>query len=181
MFNVPPTPPAVRVRSRLQLNSIHTQRTMSCVTEFTAVVIWFLGRPKLLVQTVHKLFVLRTPTRKSSRVWDQEISGARTEAPGLLSRRDLFIVEVEIHSENVQHPGASGVQRSGSVIWKFRTSSFKCYVDHSHTMYSSGNIEVRNWVNLFESRCIVEPGSPQMTLWRMSVACCILKATNTHS
>ena len=33
------------------------------------------------------------------------------------------------------------------------TSSFKCYVDHSHTMYSSGNIDVRNWVHLFESRC----------------------------
>jgi len=35
------------------------------------------------------------------------------------------------------------------------TSSFKCYVDHSHTMYSSGNIDVRNWVHLFESRCII--------------------------
>ena len=34
------------------------------------------------------------------------------------------------------------------------TSCFKCYVDHSHTMYSSGNIDVRNWVSLFESRCI---------------------------
>jgi hypothetical protein len=31
------------------------------------------------------------------------------------------------------------------------TSSFKCYVDHPHTMYSSGNIAVRNWVHLFES------------------------------
>jgi hypothetical protein len=30
----------------------------------------------------------------------------------------------------------------------------KFYVDHSHTMYSSGNIDVRNWVHLFESRCI---------------------------
>jgi len=28
--------------------------------------------------------------------------------------------------------------------WKCRTSSFKCYLDHSHTMYSSGNIDVRN-------------------------------------
>ena len=26
---------------------------------------------------------------------------------------------------------------------------------HSHTMYSSGNIDVRNWVHLFESRCIL--------------------------
>jgi len=27
-------------------------------------------------------------------------------------------------------------KRSSCGIWKFRTSSFKCYVDHSHTMYS---------------------------------------------
>ena len=40
-------------------------------------------------------------------------------------------------------------------IWKFRTSSFKCYVDHLHTMCSSGNIDVRNWVHLFESPCIL--------------------------
>jgi len=31
------------------------------------------------------------------------------------------------------------------VFETFRTSSFKCYVVHSHTMYSSGNIDVRNW------------------------------------
>jgi len=43
---------------------------------------------------------------------------------------------------------------SSSGIWKFRTSSFKCYVDHSHTIYSPGNIDVRNWVHLFESCCI---------------------------
>ena len=41
-------------------------------------------------------------------------------------------------------------ERSSGGIWKFSTSSFKCYVDHSHTVYSSGNIDVRNWVNIFE-------------------------------
>ena len=41
-----------------------------------------------------------------------------------------------------------------SGIWKFRNSSFKCYVDHSHTIHSSGNIEVWNWVHLFKSCCI---------------------------
>ena len=46
-------------------------------------------------------------------------------------------------------------ERSSGGIWKFKTSSFKCYVDHSHTMYSSGNIDVRNWVHLFESPCII--------------------------
>ena len=48
---------------------------------------------------------------------------------------------------------ALGESSSGG-IWKYRTSSFKCYVDHSHTTYSSGNIDVQNWVHLFESRCI---------------------------
>ena len=46
-------------------------------------------------------------------------------------------------------------ERSSGYIWKVRASSFKCYVDHSHTMYSSGNIDVRNWVYLFESPCIL--------------------------
>jgi hypothetical protein len=59
---------------------------------------------------VHKLLLLRTPTRKISRMWDQEISEVRTEAPGLLSPRDLSIVEVEIHSKIVEHPGANGVE-----------------------------------------------------------------------
>ena len=36
------------------------------------------------------------------------------------------------------------------------TFSYKCYVDHSNIMYSSGNIDVRNWVHLFESRCILQ-------------------------
>ena len=75
---------------------------MSCVTEFTAVVIRFLGRPKLLVEMVHKLLLLRTPTRKSRRLWNQEISGARTEAPGLvlnlvLNRRYTF-TQCTIHT-----------------------------------------------------------------------------------
>ena len=43
-------------------------------------------------------------------------------------------------------------ERSSGGMWKFRTFSFKCYVDHSYTMYSSGNIGVLNWVH--ESRCI---------------------------
>ena len=41
-------------------------------------------------------------------------------------------------------------------IWKFRTSSFRCYVDYPHIMHSSGNIDVGNWVHLFESRCIIQ-------------------------
>jgi hypothetical protein len=47
-------------------------------------------------------------------------------------------------------------ERSSGGIWKFRTSSFKYYVGHSHTMYSSGNTDVRNWAHLFESPCILQ-------------------------
>jgi len=46
-------------------------------------------------------------------------------------------------------------EHSSDGIWKCRISSFKCHVDHSHTIYSSGNIDVRNWVDPFESRSIV--------------------------
>jgi len=28
---------------------------------------------------------------------------------------------------------------------------------------------------------VVEPGKPQITIWRMHIACWITKATNTHS
>jgi hypothetical protein len=66
--------------------------------------------------------------------------------------------------EFIKTESANSVQRafrlpplgesSSGGIWKFRTSSFKCYVDHSHTVYSSGNIDLRNWVHLFESPCI---------------------------
>jgi len=44
---------------------------------------------------------------------------------------------------------------SSGVIRKHRIFSFKCCADHSHTVHSSGNIDVRNWVHLCESRCII--------------------------
>jgi hypothetical protein len=60
----------------------------------------------------------------------------------------------ELYSQLTLLHGCALGERSSCGIWKFRTSSFKCYVDHSHTMYSSGNIDVRNWVHLFESPCV---------------------------
>ena len=59
--------------------------------------------------------------------------------------------------------GCAVGERSSYGIWKHRTSSFKCYVDHSHILYSSGNIEVRNWVHLFESTCILSRGRLLLT------------------
>ena len=65
-------------------------------------------------------------------------------------------------------------ERSSGGIWKFRISFFK-YVDHSHTLYSSGNIDVRNWIHLFESRCILSVLrlSPSV-LWVRSLFSCLL-------
>jgi len=37
----------------------------------------------------------------------------------------------------------------------------------------------RLWDNVGKN--IVQPGGPQMTIWRMRIACWIYKATNTHS
>jgi len=36
----------------------------------------------------------------------------------------------------------------------------------------------RSWNNV--KKIIVEPLKPQMTIWRLRIACCIRKATNTH-
>jgi len=60
---------------------------------------------------------------------------------------------------------------SSGDIWKFRTSSFKCYVDYSHTVYSSGNIEVGNWVHLFESPCIIKSGWRGCIYWSCPCWC----------
>ena len=62
---------------------------------------------------------------------------------------------VAILLSTLLHGCALGERSSGG-IWKLMISSFKCYVDYSHIMCSSGNIEVRNWVHIFESRCICE-------------------------
>jgi len=55
---------------------------------------------------------------------------------------------IKTGSQVVLLHGCALGERSSGGIWKFRTFSFKCYVDHSHTMFSSGNIDVRIWVQL---------------------------------
>jgi hypothetical protein len=50
-------------------------------------------------------------------MWDQDISVAKTEAPSLLSRRDLSTVEIEIHSENVENAGANELELRSVGKW----------------------------------------------------------------
>jgi len=64
---------------------------------------------------------------------------------------------VAIFSQLTVLHGCALSECSSGDTWKFRTSSFKCYVDRSHTMYSSGNIDIQKWVHLFESCCIMPP------------------------
>jgi hypothetical protein len=48
---------------------------------------------------------------------------------------------------------AVSVRQSNKILRLIIASSwvfYLSYVDHSHTMYSSGNIDVWNWVHLFE-------------------------------
>ena len=58
-------------------------------------------------------------------------------------------------------------------------------------MFQSKVVETKHilFYFIFENRAfyaitwknIVEPDRPQMTIWRMRIACCIPKATNTHT
>ena len=63
----------------------------------------------MLVEIVHKLLLLRTPQEKVA-----ECEIRRSRGPEL--KRQVFFpeatypYEVEIHSENVEHPGANGVE-----------------------------------------------------------------------
>jgi hypothetical protein len=98
-------------------------------------------------QEIHRIYGTRksltvpTSARYLYLSWANSIQSPR---PPPTSWRSILILSSHLWGE-----------RSSGGIWKFRTSSFKCYVDHSHTMYSSGNMDIRNWVHHVESRCII--------------------------
>ena len=149
----PPPPPAARVASRRYLKSFHTRRRKSCVTEFTAVVILFLGRPKLLVEMVHKLLLLWNPQEKVAGCEIRKSRGPELKRQVFFSWRDLSIVEVQIHSENVEHPGVNGVELRPFGKWSLL---------NLHSFEEEARR--RNWVHLFESRCICSNGVLRVVL-----------------
>jgi hypothetical protein len=51
----------------------------------------------------------------------------------------------------------------------------KSHILCSITFFENRGVYETMWENS------VEPGGPQMTIWRMSIACWIPKVTNTHS
>ena len=90
--------------------------------------------------------------------WNEDETHAAQQSPTVLmnsrTQKILCRIVAILLLTDAAHGCALGERSSGG-IWKYRTSSFKSYVDHSHTLYSSGNIDVRKWVHLFESRCII--------------------------
>ena len=109
------------------------------------------------------LFKLVIPTTNTVSRWALNVETKTKRA--LHSSRRLSFNEITNSKNLVLHSShfalnwhcctAALGERSSGGIWTLRTSSFKCFVDHLHTLYSSGNIDVRNWVHLFESRCIL--------------------------
>jgi hypothetical protein len=51
----------------------------------------------------------------------------------------------------------------------------KTHIFYSVTFFLNGTIYEIMWENA------VEPGSPQMAIWHMCIACWMTKATNTHT
>jgi hypothetical protein len=52
---------------------------------------------------------------------------------------------------------------------------------NTHFVFSNFFISENHAVYEIMWKNIVEPGRPQMAIWRMRIACWITKATNTHS
>jgi hypothetical protein len=86
--------------------------------------------------------------------WNEDEKHAAQQSPIQFSwtheRKNCFAAEQPFWSQLTQlHDCAIG-EHSSSCIWKFRTSSFKYYVNHTNTIHYSRNLDVRNWVHLFE-------------------------------
>jgi hypothetical protein len=63
----------------------------------------------------------------------------------------------------------------GNVSDKSCRENEKIYILYSIKLFDNRYVYEIMWKN------IVERGRPQMTIWRMRIACWIPKATNTHT
>ena len=73
-------------------------------------------------------------------------------------------------------------------FWSYLSQLFLEWETLSIEVVRKSNTFYIQWLFFFNcavyeimSRNIVEPGRPQMTIWRMCIACWIPEATNTHS
>ena len=129
---------------------------LQCSTRFFSICELIKTESATAVQRAFRLhFNIQPPTRKNICRWNHQFEQIGCLCKGKSSSRPRVSEEnVRRIQESFEHSCALG-KRSSDGIWKFRTSSFKCYVDHSHTMYISGIIDVQNWVNLFELPFII--------------------------
>jgi len=73
---------------------------------------------------------------------------------------------------------------SRSFLLRMRTASDKrCRENKKHIFILFSNVFFSENRTVYEKtwKNIVDRGRPQMTIWRMRIACRILKATNTHT
>ena len=69
-----------------------------------------------------------------------------------------------------------------SVLLRMRNGEKICKENENpHFMFSNFYFSENSAVYEIIMKNIVQPGRPQMTMWRMRIACRILKATSTHS
>jgi len=59
--------------------------------------------------------------------------------------------------------------------------TFQSCKENQNTLYVQYKCIENRAVNEIMWKNIAEPDRPQMTIWRMRIACCISKATDTHS
>jgi len=126
------------------------QHKMFCVCEFIKT------ESATAVQRAFRLrFNIQPPMRKSICRWNHQFEqigclckGKSSSGPRVSEKnvRRGCIVAILLSTDAAARLCIRW--RSSGGIWRFRTSYFKCYVNNLHTMHSSGNIEIRNWVHL---------------------------------
>ena len=72
---------------------------------------------------------------------------------------------------------------SHSVLLRIRNSSENLSIENQNTHFTISNFFFFEHRPVYEImwKNLVQPGRPQMTIWRIRVACLVPKPTNTHS
>jgi len=103
-------------------------------------------------------------------------SSRRLSFNELTNAKNIFFCIVAIFFQLTLLHGCAIDENSNDSICKFSISSFKCYGVYSYTMYSSENIDVRNWVQHFKSRRIITPFTlNEFFMYKDDSQCCSCK------
>ena len=69
------------------------------------------------------------------------------------------------------------------ILLRMRNVSDKSYRENPNTRFTFSNLFSffrKSWLSVIMWKNMVEPGWPQTKIWRMRIACWIIKAINTH-